>query len=60
VRRKDMQTVLSFCRLTLLGMGLQQPISKWIQNGYGLKWLKTHCIPIDIWVIFWLVSSVNE
>jgi hypothetical protein len=59
VRRKDMQTVLSFCRLTLLGMGLQQPISKWIQNGYGLKWLKTHCIP-NIWVIFWLVSSVNE
>jgi hypothetical protein len=25
-------TCLSFCRLSLLGMGLQQPISKWILN----------------------------
>jgi hypothetical protein len=25
-------TYLSFCRLSLLGMGLQQPISKWILN----------------------------
>jgi hypothetical protein len=37
-RRKDMQTGLSFCRLTsLMGMGLKQTKSKWIPNGYLTK-----------------------
>jgi hypothetical protein len=35
---KEMQTGLSFFRLALLGMGLQQQISKWIPNGWAL-WL---------------------
>jgi hypothetical protein len=30
LEREKRQTGLSFCRLTLLGMGLQQPISKWL------------------------------
>jgi hypothetical protein len=36
---KEMQTGLSFFRLTLLGMGLQKPISKWIKNGWALRLL---------------------
>jgi hypothetical protein len=39
IERFYMKTALSFFRLRLPGMGLQQPISKWIQNGWALRLL---------------------